>query len=102
MHKAIVAILNQPPEIMNMLKELSQQKVAMVKHTGPVSKVQRGGRRISIKVGGKNLKDKISGSRNTVILNGKKVKRKKIKVGMTCTFTWPRANSEAKQIDCKG
>ncbi len=101
-HKAIIAILNQPPEIMGMLNDLSKQKVAMVKHTGPVSIVKRGGRRISIKVGGKNLKAKISGSRTTVILNGKKVKRKKIKVGMTCTFTWPRANSEAKQIDCKG
>ena len=101
-HKAIVAILNQPPEIMDMLKELSKQKVAMVKHTGPVSIVKRGGRRISIKVGGKDLKAKVSGSRTTVTLNGKNVKRKKIKVGMTCTFTWPRANSEAKRIDCKG
>ncbi len=100
--KAIVAILNQPPEIMNMLSALSRQKVPMVKHTGPVTKIQRGGRRIIITVGGKNLKAKVSGSRTKITINGKKAKRKKVKVGMTCTFTWPRANSEAKRVDCKG
>ncbi len=100
--KAIVAILNQPPEIMGMLRALSKQKVAMVTHTGPVSKIKRGGRRIIITVGGKALTAKVSGSRTTVVLNGKKTKRKNIKVGMICTFTWPRANSEAKRIDCKG
>jgi tripartite-type tricarboxylate transporter receptor subunit TctC len=100
--KAIVAILNQPPEIMGMLAELSKQKVEMVKHSGPVSKVKRGGRRIVITVGGKELTAKVSGSRTKVTVNGKKAKRKAVKVGMTCTFTWPRANSEAKRVDCKG
>ena len=28
--------------------------------------------------------------------------RKAIKVGMTCTFIYPSAGSEAKNIDCKG
>jgi tripartite-type tricarboxylate transporter receptor subunit TctC len=100
--KAIVAILNQPPEILAMLSDLSKQKVAMVTHSGAVSEIKRGGRRISITVGGKKMTAKVSGSRTTVMLNGKKVKRKVIKVGMNCTFTWPRPNSEAKKIDCKG
>ena len=100
--KAIIAILNQPPEIMGMLAELSKQKVDMVRHTGPVTKIKRGGRRIIIKVGGKELTAKVSGSRTKVTVNGKSTKRKNVKVGMTCTFTWPRANSEAKRVDCKG
>jgi len=100
--KAIVAILNQPPEIMNMLAELSKQKVKMVKHSGPVTAIKRKGRRIIITVGGKELTAKVSGSRTKITVNGKKAKRKKVKVGMTCTFTWPRANSEAKRVDCKG
>ena len=34
-------------------------------------------------------------------LDGKNAKRKMIKVGMTCTFTYPGAGQEAKSIDCK-
>ncbi len=30
-----------------------------------------------------------------------KTKRKAIKVGMTCTFTYASAGSTAKKIDCK-
>ena len=29
-------------------------------------------------------------------------KRKKIKVGMKCTFTYPGPGQEAKKVDCKG
>lgn len=100
--KAIIAILDQPPEILGMLAELSKQKVEMVEHSGPVTGIKREGRRIIITVDGKEMTAKVSGSRTKVMLNGKKVKRKAIKVGMNCTFTWPRPNSEAKQIDCKG
>ncbi len=99
--KAIVAILNQPPEILDMLKKLSRQKVAMVKHTGPVSKIKRKGRRVWIMYKGKEVKTAISGSRTTVTINGKKAKRKKIKLGMTCTFTYPRPGAESKSVDCK-
>lgn len=100
--KAIVAILHQPPEIMNMLAELSKQRVGTVKNSGRVSKIKRGGRQVIIKVGGKELMAKLSGSRTKITVNGKKAKRNKIKVGMTCTFTWPRANSEAQRVDCQG
>jgi tripartite-type tricarboxylate transporter receptor subunit TctC len=77
-------------------------KVAMVKHTGKVTKTKRGGRRIFISYKGKEVKAKVSGSRTKVTINGKKVKRKAVKKGMTCTFTYPGAGQEAKKIDCKG
>ena len=74
----------------------------MAKHTGKVTATKRGGRRIFISYKGKDVKAKVSGSRTKVTINGKKAKRKAIKVGMTCTFTYPGPGSEAKKIDCKG
>ena len=100
--RRVTAMLDQPPEIRELLARLSKQTVPMVKHTGPVSKIKRGGRRVWIKYKGKEVKAAISGSRTKVTIGGKKSKRKNIKVGMTCTFTYPRAGAEAKNVDCKG
>ena len=100
--RRVIAMLDQPPEIRELLARLSKQKVPMVKHTGPVTKIKRGGRRVWIKYKGKEVKAAISGSRTKVTIGGKKNKRKNIKVGMTCTFTYPRAGAEAKNVDCKG
>ncbi|MCH9051810.1 MAG: hypothetical protein IIA72_12110 [Proteobacteria bacterium] len=101
--KRVVAILYQPPEILKMLDALNKARssVAMVKHTGKVTKTKRGGRRILIDFKGKEVTAKVSGSRTKVTLDGKEAKRKMIKVGMTCTFTYPGAGQEAKSIDCK-
>jgi tripartite-type tricarboxylate transporter receptor subunit TctC len=76
-------------------------KVALARHTGKVTATKRGGRRIFIDYKGKKVKAKVSGSRTKVTVNGKKAKRKAIKVGMTCTFVYPGAGQEAKQIICK-
>jgi hypothetical protein len=51
---------------------------------------------------GKEVKTKVSGSRTTVIINGKSGVRKNVKPGMTCTFTYPGPGKEAKRVDCKG
>ncbi len=85
-----------------MLTALTKVKVPMIKSSGKVTKTKRGGRRITIGHKGKKLTAKVSGSRTKVTINGKKAKRKAIKVGMICTFTWPKVNSEAQKIDCKG
>ena len=50
---------------------------------------------------GKEVTAKVSGSRTKVTLMGKKVKRKAIKVGMTCQFTYPKPGGEAAMVDCK-
>ncbi|MCZ6447647.1 MAG: tripartite tricarboxylate transporter substrate-binding protein [Alphaproteobacteria bacterium] len=99
--KLVLSMLNQPPEIVAMLAALSKLKVPMIKTSGKVTKTKRGGRRISIGLKGKEVTAKISGSRTTVVIDGKPNKRKNVKVGMICTFTWPKINSEAKKIDCK-
>jgi tripartite-type tricarboxylate transporter receptor subunit TctC len=99
--QAIVSILNQPPAILDMLKGLANVKVEMTKHSGKVTKTKRGGRQIYISYKGKDVWAKVSGSRTKVMVGGKKAKRKAVKIGMTCTFTYPRANTEAKMVDCK-
>ncbi len=97
----ITGLLNQPPEVVAMLHELSKVTVAMVKHEGKVTQTKKGGRQVFISHKGKEVWAKLSGSRTKVTVNGKPAKRKAIKVGMTCTFAYPRANAEAKKVDCR-
>jgi tripartite-type tricarboxylate transporter receptor subunit TctC len=106
----VARIMNTKPDVVEASREATQKtgkmyikkvKVKMAKHSGPVTKVKRGGRRVWIKYKGKEVKTKISGSKTKVTINGKKTKRKNIKVGMTCTFIYPGSGSRAKNVDCK-
>ncbi len=97
----IVELMDQPPEVVALLKRLSTVKVDMLQHIGRVTKLEREGRTVFIRHEGKEVSAKISGPRTTLTVNGAKAKRKAIKVGMTCTFTYPRAGAEAKRVDCK-
>jgi hypothetical protein len=94
--------VNQPPEMVAFLKKVTSIKPELLKHSGPVTKVKRGGRRVWIKYKGKEVKTKISRSRTKVTINGKKAKRKNIKPGMTCTFNYPKPGAESARVDCKG
>jgi tripartite-type tricarboxylate transporter receptor subunit TctC len=76
-------------------------KVELAKHTGKVTASKEGGRQIVIDYKGKNVMAKVSGSRTKITVDGKSAKRKAVKVGMTCTFTYPAPGEEAKNIDCK-
>jgi tripartite-type tricarboxylate transporter receptor subunit TctC len=100
--KMIKGVINQPPEVVAFLKKVTSIKPELLKHNGPVTKVQRGGRQVFINYKGKEVKTKLSRSRTKVLINGKKAKRKAIKVGMTCTFHYPKPGAESKQVDCKG
>jgi len=73
----------------------------IVKHMGKVVKIKRGGRQITIMHGSKKRTAKVSGSRTKVSLNGKKIKRKAIKVGMTCEFHYYGNKTTAKKLVCK-
>lgn len=94
-------VIDQPPEIVALLKELTSAKPQLVKHTGPVTKVVGEGREVFIKHDGKEVSTKISGSRTEVTIDGKKGKRSKIKVGMTCTFNYTAPGQESKAVECK-
>ena len=78
-------------------KDLSK----FLRHMGLVTKIKRKGRRVWIDHKGKEVMAKISGSRTKVTVGGKKVKRKAIKLGMNCQFTYPKPGAEAAMVDCK-
>ncbi|MGE0652343.1 MAG: hypothetical protein AB7P12_11420, partial [Alphaproteobacteria bacterium] len=90
-----------PPEIVAMLNALTQVKVSSEKHDGKVVEIQDDGRSIVIDHKGTKMTAKVSGSRTKITVDGKSAKRKAVQVGMACTFTWPKVNSEAQNIDCK-
>jgi hypothetical protein len=73
-------------------------KLATVKAT--ISKVKRGGRRVSFKVGGKTHTVKTSGSRTKITVKGIDSTRKGLKKGMACEITYPGNKEEAKKIAC--
>ena len=78
-------------------KDLSK----FLKHMGMVTKIKKKGRQVWINHKGEEVMAKISGSRTKVTVAGKKEKRKAIKVGMNCQFTYPKPGAEAAMVDCK-
>jgi len=70
-------------------------------HSGKVVETKRAGRRVTIDYKGQKVTAKLSSSKTKVTVAGKKAKRKNVKVGMTCTFTYPGPNTTAKKVDCK-
>jgi tripartite-type tricarboxylate transporter receptor subunit TctC len=74
--------------------------LAILRHTGKIVKIKRGGRKLYIDYKGKTVSAGVSGSRTKVSLNGKKIKRKAVKKGMTCTFVYYGSNTRAKEVVC--
>lgn len=66
-----------------------------------ISKIKRKGRRVFFSDGGKKVMTRVSGRRTKVTISGKKVKRSKLKVGMSCKITYEGHKSVAKKIACK-
>jgi ABC-type Fe3+ transport system substrate-binding protein len=65
-----------------------------------ISKIKRGGRRVSFKVGDKTHTVKVSGSRTKISVKGVDGTRRSVKKGMTCEITYPGNKEEAKKIAC--
>jgi hypothetical protein len=100
--KAITAALDQPPEIIAMLKEVQSAKPSDIKVGGSLTQVLRGGRQIVFKdPGGKELKTSVSGSRTRIEIAGKESKRGALKAGMACNVTFKGNGTEASLIACK-
>lgn len=88
--------LNAPEKVVAAFKKPTK----LVTHKGKVTKTARGGRLVSIDYKGKEVSARISGSRTKVTIKGRADKRKNIKVGMTCGFTYPKPGAEAKTVAC--
>ncbi len=100
--KAISAALEQPAEIVAMMREVQNAKPSDVKVETVLTDVQNGGREIHFKdEGGKATKAKISGSRTRIEVAGKESKRSALKAGMACTVTYKGAGTEASLVACK-
>jgi tripartite-type tricarboxylate transporter receptor subunit TctC len=100
--KAISAALEQPPEIVAMMREVQNAKPSDIKVETALTDVQNGGREIHFKdEGGKATKAKISGSRTRIEVAGKESKRSALKAGMACSVTYKGAGTEASLVACK-
>ena len=78
--------------------QVSKAVIPVITVKGAITKIQRGGRRVSYKGAGKKGKLRVSGSRTKVTIAGAKAKRKALKVGMACEFKFQGAS--AKSIAC--
>ncbi|MCZ6447665.1 MAG: hypothetical protein O6831_05435 [Alphaproteobacteria bacterium] len=67
-------------------------------HKGKITKIKRGGKRVSWKGGGAKGKLRVGG-KTKITVSGKKAKRKALKKGMSCTFTVKGAQ-KALKISC--
>jgi hypothetical protein len=76
-------------------------KAKLASNTGKVIASKRAGRAITISFKGKKITTKLSNSKTKVVIKGKKSKRADVKVGMTCTVTYPGPNLTAEKFDCK-
>jgi len=79
--------------------QISKAVIPIENASGKITKLGRGGRRVSWAGGGKKGKLSVSGRRTKIIVAGNKAKRKALKVGMACQFTYQ--GSSAKKIDCQ-
>jgi len=106
--KIIADLSKTPPKKLAAMKEMFKftgpvQKVELpiVVEAGKVIKIQRGGRRITIDFKGKKRRANVSGSQTELMVNGKKAKRKAIKMGMNCEFHYYGHKTTAKKMVCK-
>ena len=102
--KLVKEALDQSPQAIALLTGVIEEgkKVKIPTLSGAITKLADRNKDVSLKLkSGKAFEIKISGSRTTVKVGGKKAKRKTLKVGMNCTVQAPRSGAEAKLIDCK-
>lgn len=106
--KTIERLAKAPKALLAKLEESQKYKgtklkavIKYVTHTGKVTDTKRGGRRIYLDHEGRKVRAGVSGSKTKITIDGKKAKRKAIKVGMTCTFDYPGSGTTARTIVCK-
>jgi len=78
--------------------EIAKAVIPIETVKGKITKLRNGNRRVSYAGEGKKGNLSVSGSKTKVMVGGKKTKRKALKVGMACSFTFQ--GSAAKEINC--
>ncbi|MEE8084026.1 MAG: tripartite tricarboxylate transporter substrate-binding protein [Alphaproteobacteria bacterium] len=102
--KRVKAAFRQTPTTVALVKQVLAKKAptVRVKRT-KIATLTPDGRWVTYKDGaGKTVKSKISGSRTKITVNGKKARRKTLKVGMSCDITYkPGKRNEPVTMECK-
>ncbi len=78
--------------------EIAKAVIPIETVKGKITKLRNGNRRVSYAGEGKKGNLSVSGSKTKVMVGGKKAKRKALKEGMSCSFTFQ--GSAAKEINC--
>ena len=101
--RKVRAALNQPPEVIALVRKILSIKAPSNRVLGTKLLTKTpDGRWITFKHGSKTIKSKISGSRTKIKVNGKKAKRKSLKVGMVCDISYKLGKrNEPKTMECK-
>ncbi|NKB21703.1 MAG: hypothetical protein GKS01_14525 [Alphaproteobacteria bacterium] len=79
--------------------QVTKAVIPIATYKGKITKIKRGGRRVSWKGATATGKLRVSGRKTKITVAGKKAKRKALKVGMSCSFRVKGAQS-ALNIDC--
>ena len=105
----IVEAIDSNPAAVGLIKKiraklgLPQMQVASAPKLVKVTlEVQKEGRVLLFKSGGKKMKLKVSGSRSEITVGGKLSPRSALKTGMTCQVGWAKKGKglEARQVVC--
>jgi len=105
--KVVARIYSVTPDMVVRIKKALKGKVAKRKlvyytHTAKIKKIKRKGKRIYFKdKDGSKIQASVSGKKTKVTIGGKKVKKSKIKPGMTCSIHFAGPYSTAKTVACK-
>jgi tripartite-type tricarboxylate transporter receptor subunit TctC len=102
--KRVRAAFKQTPVTVALLKQVLSKKAPTVSvPRTKIASLTPDRRWVTYKDGaGKTVKSKISGSRTKITINGKKAKRKALKVGMACDITYkPGKRNEPTVMKCK-
>lgn len=104
----IVRVASAPRHIIAKMEEYTtyrgergKARVELARHTGKVTATPNDAREVVIQHEGKEVLARVSGSRTKITVGGKEANRNAVKVGMTCTFTYPGPGEEASNVDCK-
>ena len=79
--------------------KVSKAVIPIESANGKITKLRRGGRRVSWAGEGKKGRLRVSGNRTKITVAGQKAKRSALKEGMSCKFTFQA--SSAKAIECE-
>ncbi len=108
MERRIANLQKTPEEVVNAAiadatktdkTEIAKAVVPVLKAMGEITKVERGGRRVSFRSGAKKGKLSVSSANTKVSIAGKTAKRSALKAGMSCEFAYQ--GKAARSIACK-